>query len=143
MNLTIRLLIATTLLLGSGCARTDWIERTLVTEDVTGKWEGNVGGVPYASPGGILMELEQQGSTVKGFIRYGGATATSGGRVFGGPIEGAVTGDVFRFRDTRGNAEGELTISGDEMNGTASISGTRPISLRRVDSSSPSATPPR
>ena len=34
----IGLLIATTLVGGSGCAKTDWIDRTLVTVDVTGSW---------------------------------------------------------------------------------------------------------
>jgi hypothetical protein len=32
--------IAATLLVGVGCAKTDWIDRTLVTVDVTGTWSG-------------------------------------------------------------------------------------------------------
>jgi hypothetical protein len=34
------LLIVATLLAGVGCAKTDWIERTLVTVDVTGRGRG-------------------------------------------------------------------------------------------------------
>jgi hypothetical protein len=35
------LLLAATLAFGSGCARSDWIDRTLVTVDVTGVWDGS------------------------------------------------------------------------------------------------------
>ena len=38
MTALIGLLIAMTLALGSGCAKQDWIDRTLVTVDVTGGW---------------------------------------------------------------------------------------------------------
>jgi hypothetical protein len=37
-------LIVAAVVLGSGCARSDWIERTLVTADVTGTWSGSTGG---------------------------------------------------------------------------------------------------
>jgi hypothetical protein len=40
MKTIVGILIAATLLFGSGCAKTDWIDRTLVTEDVTGTWSG-------------------------------------------------------------------------------------------------------
>ena len=33
-------LVATALVLGSGCVKQDWIDRTLVTVDVTGNWHG-------------------------------------------------------------------------------------------------------
>jgi hypothetical protein len=36
MKLIVGLLAAVTLVFGSGCAKTDWIDRTLVTVDVTG-----------------------------------------------------------------------------------------------------------
>jgi hypothetical protein len=72
MNHSARLLIAATLIFAAGCAKQDWIDRTLVTVDVTGTWSGSVGGGAFANPGEIFMELEQQGSMVKGFIRYGG-----------------------------------------------------------------------
>jgi hypothetical protein len=57
----------------------------------------------------------------------GGTSATGS---LAGPIDGSVAGDVFRFRNTRGNAEGELTVSGDEMTGsmvTPGLGGSRPI----------------
>jgi hypothetical protein len=61
-----------------------------------------------------------------------------------GPIEGTVAGDVFRFRDSRGCIEGELTVSGDEMDGKAStFAGSRPFSLRRVSPPSQPGPPTR
>ena len=130
-------LIVTALVFGSGCARTDWIERTLVTVDVTGTWYGSVAGAGGPGSGSLWFELEQQGSTVKGDMQYVGAA----GRDFPfalGPIEGTVAGNVFRFRS--GNVEGELTVSGDETTGQAWFAGLRAIHLRRVD---PSSRPPR
>jgi len=42
------ILVSIVLLCGAGCARTDWIEQTLVTVNVTGqwtgKWSGSLGG---------------------------------------------------------------------------------------------------
>ena len=35
------------LVLAAGCARSDWIESTLVTVDVTGRWTGT-----WSAPGG-------------------------------------------------------------------------------------------
>ena len=113
------LLLATLLTLSAGCAQKDWIDRTLVTLDVTGTWYGPVGG----SAGGsreIMFELEQQGATVKGAMRMTGGGATPLW-VTPGPIEGTVAGDVFRFKQTNGNVEGELKVSGDEMTGQASL----------------------
>jgi len=87
--------------------------------------------------------LEQQGSTVKGVIRFHGNAADAG------PIDGMVAGDVFRFKDKRGGVEGELTVSGDEMTGLMSgragmgVGGSRSISLKRVDSSSRPGSLPR
>ena len=37
-------LIVAALVFGSGCATSDWIERTLVTVDVTGTWFGSIPG---------------------------------------------------------------------------------------------------
>jgi hypothetical protein len=130
-------LIVAALIFGSSCARTDWIERTLVTVDVTGTWYGSVRGA--GGPGGssIWFELEQQGSTVKGSMKsdiatYGVSTQQ---------IDGTVAGDVFRFRQRNGNVVGEVTVSGDEMTGQGSFAGSsRSLSLRRVD---PSSRPPR
>jgi hypothetical protein len=140
MKVMARVLIVAALAFGSGCARSDWIERTLVTVDVTGTWSASVGGAGGANVGGTLwFELAQQGATVKGSMEYVGL------RGFGlpttaRPIQGTVTGDVFRFRQPDGTVEGELTVSGDEMTGQVWVGSLRPISLRRVD---PSARPPR
>ena len=137
------LLLAMLLTMDAGCARTDWIDRTLVTVDVTGTWYGaSAGGGGAAQGGSFNFDLKQQGSTVKGLLRYRGATTSVGDP--SGPIEGTVGGDVFRFRDHRGSLEGELTVNGDEMLGLISTSsGRRPISLRRADPSPRPASPPR
>jgi hypothetical protein len=63
MKATAGVLIVAALAFGSGCARTDWIDRTLVTVDVTGTWEASVEG---GTSRGLWFQLEQQGSTVKG-----------------------------------------------------------------------------
>jgi len=91
----------------------------------------------------VVFDLEQQGSTVKGSMRIilGASQNPFGFRP--GPIEGTVAGDVFRFKQTNGTAEGELTVSGDEMNGRATIGIPDRLYLRRVDPSSPPASPPR
>ena len=141
MRIVTRVLIATALAFGLGCGQTDWIDRTLVTVDVTGAWFGEGGGLI------VWLELEQEGSKVKGSIRMQGGGA---GRVGGsrgedrGPVEGAVAGDVFTFKESNGPLEGELTVSGDEMTGRVSTTfGSRPISLRRVQSPSRPGPPPR
>ena len=81
---------------------------------------------------------------MKGVMRFPTGTSAigySGARP--GPIEGTVAGDVFRFRQLNGDVQGEVTVSGEEMNGQATLIGNRSISLRRVDPSSPPASPPR
>ena len=67
------------------------------------------------------------------------------GTMFGGgvsgAIEGTVSGDVFRFKQTSGTIwikEGEMTVSGDEMSGRLNNS---IATLRRVDSSRPTSQP--
>ena len=151
MSTVARVLLATGLVLGGfGCAaKQDWIDRTLVTVDVTGTWSGSVTGsgtivMPGLGPV-LLFELEQQGATVKGYMRLGGSSgaASSWYRVDQGPVDGTVAGDVFRFRVTNGSLEGELKVSGDEMTGEVSLAGNRPLSLRRIDPSSPPGSPPR
>jgi hypothetical protein len=131
-------LIAGALAFCSGCASTDWIDRTLVTVDVTGTWVGRTGG---GSSRDVVLELEQKGSIVKGLVKSPGA----GGAGFPqGVIDGSISGDVFKFRNSRGNLEGEMTVSGEEMDGRVSLSGSsRSISLRRVDSTSSAGAPPR
>jgi len=142
MNHSARLLIAATLIFAAGCVKSDWIDRTLVTVDVTGTWQGSGG--PDRD---LLFELKQEGTRVEGFMRLptGGSSLSysSASRVNPGPVEGTVAGDVFRFRRTNGSLEGALTVSGDEMSGHLSWMGGSQISLRRVDPPSPPGSPPR
>ena len=141
MKRLIGLLIATTLVTGSGCAKQDWIDRTLVTVDVTGTWSGEIAGIARD----VTFHLEQKGSTVKGFISGGISGSIAGGSDVG-TIGGTVAGDVFRFGSARADVKGELTVSGEDMSGTisrAGMGGPRQVSLRRVDPSSPQASPPR
>ena len=130
-------LIVAALTFGSGCARTDWIERTLVTVDVTGTWFGSVAGAGGPGAGSVWFELEQNGSTVKGSMQSDVAAYGVPTRL----IDGTVAGDVFHFRQRNSNVEGQLTVSGDEMIGQGWFAGnSRSLSLRRVD---PSSRPPR
>jgi hypothetical protein len=141
MNHSARLLVAATLIFAAGCTKQDWIDRTLVTVDVTGTWSGKVSGSPV---GDLSLELNQQGSTVKGSLQAGTRSSSYTGDV-SGPVEGTVAGDLFHFKNSRGNAEGELTVSGDEMTGLmwTSFGSRSPISLRRVDPSARPGSPPR
>jgi len=127
-----------------GCAQKDWIDRTLVTVDVTGTWYGRVASGGTASGSSELsFELEQKGSRVKGFVRVTAKGGPGTNIYSGGPIEGTVAGDVFRFIDMR-DTNGELTVSGDEMNGRLSLLGSsQSLSLRRTDPSLPPGLPPR
>src|SRR5262247_675236 len=101
--------VATALVFGTGCAQKDWIDRTLVTVDVTGNWHGRLGGVGAARE--MLVELKQEGSVVTGSLQQ--TTLRSFGDL-SGPIEGTVAADVLRFKNSRGTLEGEVTVSGDE-----------------------------
>jgi hypothetical protein len=129
-----RVILLAVLASGIGCARSDWIDRTLVTVDVTGIWEGGVAG--YG--GSFRFDLAQQGSQVKGTVGgLGLGRARSGGR-----IEGTVAGDVFTFRMPDTSFVGEMKVSEDEMTGQIAVpqSGARgTLVLRRVGS----PTPPR
>jgi len=138
------LLLTTLLTMSAGCAqREDWIDRTLVTVDVTGTWRATnpTNGVV------IQLDLQQQGPTVKGVMRVVGGSSQNPAGTRDGPIEGTVAGDVFRFSQTNGRVEGELRlISEDEMDGPATISFTRvPMTFRRVapPSSQEGPQPPR
>ena len=140
MKIIVGVLIAAALAFGSGCASTDWIERTLVTVDVTGTWYGTFQGAGAFASINVSFQLEQQGATVKGYLRLSGGDQSAS---HSGPIDGTVTGDVFRFKNARGSMEGELTVSGDEMNGEGSSLRPVKISLRRVESSSRPDSPRR
>src|SRR5262245_42832546 len=100
---------------GSGCARPDWIDQTLVTVDVTGVWRGTSGrGGSAYSGGNIELALQQTGTKVTGQYRY-----MVGGAV---PIEGTINGDRLSLSTTQataGSLRAELQVSGDEMSGNA------------------------
>ena len=132
--------IGVALVLASGCAQQDWIDRTLVTVDVTGTWSGLVGGTGAGMASNFQLELSQEGPAVKGTVQ---ARATGVGDL-SGPLQGTVAGDMFRFKNARGSLEGEAAVSGDEMTGQIRTAfGTRAVSLRRVNVSPPPVSPPR
>ena len=141
------LLIATCLALGSGCARPDWIEATLVTVDVSGVWSGKAY-IPHAQGGPIIelwLDIQQQGPKVKGTMRPSGALPWRSGPIahVPGAIEGTVTGDVLRFRDTSGSLTAELTVSDDEMTGEVTQTVGYTVNLRRLGPATPTLPPPR
>jgi len=143
MTSIVRVFLTAVLAFGSGCARSDWIDRTLVTVDVTGMWTGSMStwdGQPSVNAE-VSLELQQQGPNVTGHFRTTGGWSYLLSRA-SGPIEGSVSGDVFRFRRTEGPVSGELTVSGEEMRGEVTLtSRTADISLRRSDSPPPSGSP--
>ena len=131
--------IAAALVLGSCVRQQDWIDRTLVTENVTGVWDGSFGeGNAYRE---VRLDLKQEGSKVTGL-----ATIALGSSPLGGSyrLQGSVAGDVITFNSSRGTMKGELTVSGDDMSGQIYwIFGTSRISLHRVDSLPRTESPPR
>ena len=88
------LAIACLVLTAAGCARSDWIQSTLVTVDVTGVWRGRY---VTTSSGDLELTLEQSGPKVTGQLKILG-----GNLRVEGPMEGTVNGDMFRFRETKG-----------------------------------------
>jgi hypothetical protein len=130
-------LIAAVLLFSSGCVtRPDWIQATLVTADVTGVWQGTTSIALGGSYGGgdVLLDLQQEGPRVTGrFQAVGGPFATDRSS----PLEGRVGGDVLTFsaRHSDGVWIGELTVSGDRMEGDIRGATGRSVrvSLRRVN----------
>jgi hypothetical protein len=129
------MILVAALVCGSGCARSDWIDRTLVTVDVTGTWEGS--GSHAQGTAWFEFNLRQQGSQVKGTVKGWGVNRA-------GQVNGTVAGDVFTFRLTDGPFAGEMKVSGDEMTGQAAIPymyarGT--LVLRRVGSPTSPGSP--
>jgi hypothetical protein len=125
------ILMAAALAAGVGCTTPpDWIERTLVTVDVTGTWYGAstlMSGATYPT---LFLDLRQEGPKAQGSARaYLGLSP-----VLSGPIEGTIAGDVFTFRQTNRPLTGELTVSGDELTGEILQPRRVPIVLRRVGS---------
>src|SRR5215467_8140918 len=132
-----RVLLGIALVFLMGCAQKDWIDRTLVTENVTGSWTGSLGvGGCYRD---VRLDLQQDGTKVTGV-----ATISLSGAPF--PIQGGMAGDVFTFKSSpRGASSAELTVSGDDMSGQILWwCGNNRMSLHRVDSASRTeASPPR
>jgi hypothetical protein len=130
------ILSAAALAIGSGCTTPpDWIQRTLVTVDVTGHWHGaTLAGSGTQFKPEVWLDLQQEGPKVKGFIQwngFAGAARPTSPRSIGGTI----SGDVFSFKQTDGPGRGELTVRGDEMTGEVSIGQSVPMILRRIESS--------
>ena len=122
----------------SGCTTPpDWIERTLVTVDVTGHWYGSS---PQSSGAGssyaeFWLDLQQAGPKARGSMQGKGVGSGTGLAGTGWvPIEGTIAGDVFSFRQTNGPARGELTVRGDEMTGEVSSGFSGPVILHRIES---------
>jgi hypothetical protein len=132
MKTIARVLLVAALASGSGCATPpDWIQRTLVTVDVTGYWHGaTLAGSGTQFKPEMWLDLQQEGPKVKGFIQWNGfafAARPTSPR----SIEGTISGDVFSFRQTDGPGRGELTVRGDDMTGEVSIGQSVPMTLRR------------
>src|SRR5262245_17312857 len=128
-------LLTTPLLLGLGCAKTPWVDRTVITEDVNGVWLGSVAspdGQPMVN-GQVRLELQQRASKVTGSVYSSSSWLRLSGRR-SLPIEGRMADDVFTFKDDRSILSGELTVNGDEMTGRGFMGG-RPVTftLRRIE----------
>jgi len=122
--------LAAALVFASGCAQKDWIDRTLVTVDVTGSWEGTYTGT--GGSGGVRFVLQQQGAKVTGEMKFRGVAEGVSALVGGVPIEGTVSGDTFTFHEMTGpDAHGEFQVSGDEMIGSMTRLTTLAATLRR------------
>ena len=123
----IRAFVGVALVFASGCVQKDWIDRTLVTENVTGVWLGSL--TFSQSRGPVEFALQQQGTRVTGTINL--STTMFGSDK--GTVEGSMTGDVFTFKDERGVYSGELTVAGDDMSGyVIAPFGRRSLSLHRA-----------
>ena len=118
---------------GSGCAHSDWIERTLFTVDVTGVWYGELRTPVHHME--LSIDFKQEGPKVEGSL-WGKGFVPTLLRDVPGPVEGTVSGERFEFRRTNGRLRGDMTVSGNEMTGQAHTGfGPGQVSLRRVDSS--------
>jgi hypothetical protein len=124
-----RIALGLVFLIASGCAqRADWIQGTLVTVDVVGRWTGNFHAVGYTGIGNLDMTLRQTGPRATGDLRL----TVPNAQLWNGPIEGTVNGDLFKFRRKDGRLSGEVIVAGDEMSGTITFAGgTRTLRLQR------------
>ena len=136
-------MLGVALMLASGCAQKDWIDRTLVTENVAGAWTGSFGEGNCRRE--VRLDLQQDGSKVTGLAIFLGPSDIFSVSGVPFPIQGSVAGDVFTFKSSpRGTASGEVTVSGDDMSGQILWGcGNSRMSLHRVDSLSRTGSPPR
>jgi len=105
------------LVFASGCAQKDWIDRTLVTVDVTGVWEGTQAGTIGAG-GTVVFVLQQQGPKVTGEIRN--LYTWPMPKAESTPIQGTVNGDTLSLHEVSGQPlRVVLQVNGDEMTGSA------------------------
>lgn len=125
-------ILVVALAFGSGCARSDWIERALFTTDVTGVWYGELRTSVHRIE--LSIDLRQEGPRVEGSI-WGKGFVPTLLRDVPGPVEGTVSGERFEFRRTNGPLRADMTVNGHEMTGQAQTGfGPGQVSLRRVDS---------
>jgi hypothetical protein len=93
------------------CARSDWIQSTLVTVEVSGEWQGNITRPAGAyGPGLIYLTFRQSGHKVTGTFSLGVNKDV--------PLEGTISVDVLRFQGRGGLVTAELQVNGDDMSGT-------------------------
>ena len=127
--------IAMTFVFSSGCAQQDWIDRTLVTVDVTGVWEGRQ---DFGTSGSrdIVLVLQQQGPKVTGEIR--GFSSAGVGSAGSTPLQGTMNGDTLSLRSRWMSVV--LQVNGDEMTGSGDAANRSfQVSLHRQ----PTASSPR
>ncbi len=74
------------------------------------------------------MTLRQTGPKVTGDLALIGLSMHR----WSGPVDGTVTGDVFKFSRPDGLLRGQVIVEGDEMSGTVTFGpGTRTLRLHR------------
>lgn len=104
------LAIAVTLLVSAGCASSVLMAPPAV--NVTGKWVGSWMFDPVSLGGGqIVMDLKQVGAEVTGTLLVTGPSVNRPTT-----IQAIVTGNEMKLQ---GRVPGTLTVTGDQMSGTA------------------------
>ena len=114
--------VAAALVFACGCVKQqDWIDRTLVTVDVTGVWEGTQTGTGFVLP--IELDLKQKGAKVTGWMTGPPRPGGTGQEAPPIPIVGTVSGDTLSFHEGSGERvplRCEVQVNGDEMTGSGS-----------------------